>query len=237
MSRLALRLGNVLLLQGGASDLKAFAAGNVVSLFAGDEPERFESRRAPIAVAMFAGAIVAGTFNITPFPVAVLIGACLALMARCISPTEAYERIDWRVIILIGSLLALGRAMQDSGAAEFLASQILALAGDQSARLLLSCFFFLTLALTQPMSNQAAAILVLPIALQTALAIGLDPRPFAMMMALAASCSFITPLEPACLMVYGPGRFRFVDFVKVGSPLSVIVYLIAISLVPWVWPL
>jgi di/tricarboxylate transporter len=87
------------------------------------------------------------------------------------------------------------------------------------------------------MSNQAAALVVLPIAIQTGMELGADPRAFAMMVAVAASCSYLTPLEPSCLMVYGPGKYRFSDFFKVGMPLTVLIYLIAILLVPWLWPL
>ena len=86
------------------------------------------------------------------------------------------------------------------------------------------------------MSNQAAAVVVLPVAVQTASQLGLNPRCFAMMIAVAASCSYLTPLEPSCLMVYGPGRYRFLDFLKIGSVLTVLIYIIAIVLVPKVWP-
>jgi di/tricarboxylate transporter len=86
------------------------------------------------------------------------------------------------------------------------------------------------------MSNQAAAIVIVPLAIQTALQLDLNPRTFAMMIAVAASCSYLTPLEPSCLMVYGPGRYRFIDFLKVGSILTVLIYVIAIFLVPLVWP-
>jgi di/tricarboxylate transporter len=91
--------------------------------------------------------------------------------------------------------------------------------------------------LTQPMSNQAAAIVVLPVAMQSALQLGLNPRTFAMMVAIAASCSYLTPLEPSCLMVYGPGRYRFADFLKIGSVLTLLIYGVAIALVPLVWRL
>ena len=87
------------------------------------------------------------------------------------------------------------------------------------------------------MSNQAAAIVVLPVAIQTALQLGLNPRTFAMMVAVAASCSYLTPLEPSCLMVYGPGKYRFSDFFRVGMPLTVLIFIIAITLVPRVWPM
>jgi di/tricarboxylate transporter len=102
---------------------------------------------------------------------------------------------------------------------------------------LLSVFFILTVFLTLPMSHQAATVVVVPIALQTALQLDLNPRTFAMMIAIAASCSYLTPLEPSCLMVYGPGRYRFADFLKVGSLLTLLIYLIAIILVPLLWPL
>jgi len=95
----------------------------------------------------------------------------------------------------------------------------------------------MTVILTQPMSNQAAAVVVFPVAMATAAQLGLNPRTFAMMIAVAASTSFITPLEPACLLVYGPGRYKFFDFARVGFPLTLLIYGIAIVLVPLVWPL
>ncbi len=109
--------------------------------------------------------------------------------------------------------------------------------GQTNRCVLLTVFFALTVFLTQPMSNQAAAIVILPIAIQTALHLKMNPRTFVMMVAIAASCSYLTPLEPACLMVYGPGRYRFADFVRIGSLLTILIYLISIVLVPLVWPL
>jgi di/tricarboxylate transporter len=134
-------------------------------------------------------------------------------------------------------MLGLGAAMQSTGTADYLALQVVRLldAGDPIA--LLTLFFFFTMLLTQPMSNQAAAVLVLPIAVRTAMQLGLNPRTFAIMIAVSASCSFITPLEPACLIVYGPGHYKFTDFTKVGLLLTLILYLISIVLVPYFWPL
>src|SRR5690606_32707209 len=170
-------------------------------------------------------------------PVAVILGALLVFATRCITPQEAYRRVEWTIIILIGSMLALGVAMERTGAAEYLASLVVQYAGGLGSIGLLTAFFVLAVILTQPMSNQAAAIVLLPVAIQTATQLGLNPRTFAMMIAVAASCSYITPLEPACLMVYAPGRYRFIDFVKVGALLTVAIYAIAIILVPMVWPL
>jgi len=133
-------------------------------------------------------------------------------------------------------MLGLGAALQETGTADFLAQQIVRLAHSTRPAWLLAGFFALTVLLTQPMSNQAAAAVVLPVALQTAAQAGLNPRTFAVMVAVAASCSYLTPLEPACLLVYGPGRYRFRDFLKVGAPLTLLIFGLAITLVPLVWP-
>ena len=144
--------------------------------------------------------------------------------------------MEWKAIILIGCMLAPRRRDGKRRGARYLSEAIVSGVGSNPLVLLIG-FFFLTVFLTQPMSNQAAAIVVLPIALQTALQLQLNPRAFAMMIAFAASCSFITPLEPSCIMVYGAGRYRFADFLKVGTLLTVIIYVIVIVLVPIVWPL
>jgi len=136
---------------------------------------------------------------------------------------------------LIGCLLSLGVAMRETGAASLLANGLVDVLGTEPLALL-SGFFLLTVLLTQPMSNQAAAIVVLPVAFEVAQRLGYDPRSFAMMIAVAASCSYLTPLEPSCLMVYGPGRYRFSDFLRVGGLLTVLIYGIAILLVPRIWP-
>jgi di/tricarboxylate transporter len=169
--------------------------------------------------------------------VAVLMGALVVFLTQAISVEEAYRKVEWRALVLIGSMLALGTAMEKTGTAAYLADQIVTFAGATNPLLLLTGFFVLAVVLTQPMSNQAAAIVVVPIAIQTAVQLGLNPRSFVMMIAIASSTSYLTPLEPSCMMVYGPGNYRFSDFLKVGSLLTLVVYGIAILLVPIFWPL
>jgi di/tricarboxylate transporter len=231
-----LRMGDVLLMEGKSEDVKALERGNLFNIFGGVETSRLNRSRAPLAALIFAFAIAAVTFGFASLPVAMLSGAFAMLATRCLSPEEAYRQVEWKALILIGSLLSLGVAMETSGAGKYLAQQLIALVGADEPYRLLTCFFFLTVALTQPMSNQAAALVVLPIAMQAGLELGGDPRAFAMMVAVAASTSYLTPLEPACLMVYGPGKYQFSDFARVGLPLTVLIFLIAIVLVPWVWP-
>ncbi|HUP21139.1 MAG TPA: SLC13 family permease [Gemmatimonadota bacterium] len=237
LSRVRLRLGDALLVQGDADRLAELEAQNVLAVVGAERGERPRLGRAWLAIGIFVASIAAATLGVLPLAVAFMTGALVTMATRCITPQEAYRDIEWKVLILIGSMLALGVAMEETGTAELLAGGIVEAAGGASPYWLLSGFFLLTVVLTQPMSNQAAAIVVLPLAIETALAAGLEPRTFAMMVAVAASVSYLTPLEPACLMVYGPGRYRFFDFLKVGAPLTVAIYLIAIALVPLVWPL
>jgi di/tricarboxylate transporter len=201
------------------------------------ELQRFNRKQALTVMGIFVGVLLLGSFELIPLPAAMLLGALLVFVTRSITPEEAYRQVEWKALILIGSMLALGVAMQTTGTANFLAEGLTALVGTWNPLWLLTGFFALTVLLTQPMSNQAAAAVVIPVALQTALHMGLNPRTFAMMIAIAASTSYLTPLEPACLMVYGPGRYRFIDFLKVGGLLTLVIYLLAIILTPLIWPL
>jgi di/tricarboxylate transporter len=237
LSEIRLRLGDVLLLQGSPENVQALERGNLFNIFSGIERPGLNVKRARLAIGIYVLALTLGTLKLVTLPIAVLAGALLMLLTRCISPEEAYRRVEWKVLILIGSMLSLGAAMETTGAGKYLATQLIGVVGNRSPLLMLSCFFVLTVALTQPMSNQAAAIVIMPIALETALQLGLNPRTFAMMVAVAASCSFLTPLEPSCLMVYGPGKYRFIDFFKVGLPLTFVIFAIALLMVPWVWSL
>ncbi len=237
ISQIRLKLGDVLLLQGPVENLTRIDADQTLRIIGGLEERPPNLRRAPFAVGAFTGALILGTLNIIPFSVAMILGVLVVFLSRTLNPDEAYRDVEWRAIILIGSMLGVGAAMETTGAAEWLAVQLVEMAAGAGPVWLLTIFFALTVLLTQPMSNQAAAVVVLPIAIQTALQLDLNPRSFAMMVALAASTSYLTPLEPSCLMVYGPGRYRFTDFLKVGSLLTLIIYLITIFLVPIIWPL
>lgn len=235
-----LRLGDVLLLQGRRENLARLHASRVARVLGESESmENIRPRRerAPLAIAIFLGVLALVTVRVLTLPLAVMLGTVLVFVTRCITPGEAYERVEWKAIILIGSMLSLGVAMEHTGAAQYLAWQLISLTGTAQPLWLLTVFFALTVFLTQPMSNQAAAIVVLPIAIQTALHAGFNPRTFAMMIAVAASCSYLTPLEPSCLMVYGPGRYRFADFIKMGFVLTLLIYVVAIMLVPLLWQL
>ena len=232
-----LQIGDQLLIHGDPQTIASLENDDSFRIISDTIEAPVDTKKAPLALGIFALTIVLASTNIMPLAVATMVGTFLIFLTRCITPAEAYRSMNWSALILISCMLALGKAMEVSGLATYLASQVVDLMGWQNPKLLLGGFFLLSMVLTQPMSNQAAAVVVLPIAIQTALQLGLNPRSFAMMIAIGAATSYITPLEPACMMVYGPGNYRFMDFVKVGSLLTVIVFAIALLMVPVLWPL
>ena len=237
LSRVILRVGDVLLIQGRKTNFNALKDEGAFSILGEIEEKRPDRMRALRTGLIFVGALVLATFNVVSLPVAMMLGAFCTFATRCVTPADAYREVEWRAVILIASMLALGEAMSATGTAAFLAQLVADGTSGYHPVWLLGGFFLLTVLLTQPMSNQAAAAVILPIAVQTAQHLDLNPRTFAMMVAVAASCSYLTPLEPACLMVYGPGRYRFADFFRVGAPLVVLIFVIALWIVPRVWPL
>jgi di/tricarboxylate transporter len=241
ISTLPLRFGDVLLVQGRRRNIEPLVSdGDLLFLEeVSTGTMRTEKRKWALAafglfLALSLSKIVTG-FEV-PLAVAVLLGVLLLLATQTVRHTELYSLIDFRLLVLIACMISFGVAMEKTGADIYLAGLIQSYFGVYGPVAVLSGFFILTVALTQPMSNQAAALVVLPVAVKTAVALGLNPRTFAVAVTYAASCSFLTPLEPACVLVYTPGRYRFFDFVKIGSLLTVIVFIVVIVLVPLVWP-
>ncbi len=242
LSDVSLRFGDVLLVQGNRDRIEPLVADRELMLLedVSESSFRIEKRRWAIGafflfLALSMSKVVIG-YDI-PLAVCVLIGVMLLLATKTVRYSEMYDLIDFRLLVLIACMMSFGVAMESTGADKYLAGQINTYFGQLGGSAVLAGFFLLTVALTQPMSNQAAALVVLPVAVQTALSLGLNPRTFIVGVTYAASFSFITPLEPACVLVYTPGRYRFMDFVKIGTVLTIIVFVVSITLVPIFWPL
>ncbi len=235
ISDVPLKIGDILLVQGRPDRISQLGGEQAFRVIGAPGESRPKLGHAPLAIGIFMAVLALASFDIVSMPVAVMLGVAAMFLTRCSTPEQAYCEVEWKAIILIACMLSLGAAMEHTGAARYFAGLIVTHVGGFGPVALLSAFFAATVLLTQPMSNQAAAIVILPIAIQTAFQLDLNPRAFAVMIAVAASCSFLTPLEPACLMVYGPGRYRFMDFLKVGAWLTLIIYLIAITIVPRLW--
>lgn len=236
LSRMRLSAGDVLVVQGSQDAVRRLALDEQNFVVLGDLSTRVpKPGRGVYAVAIIAGALVLGGSGLLPFLTAFLAGVVAMFLAGCLTPEEGYRSVNWDLIVLVGAMIAFGEAMEQTGAARYVAGVIVTATSGAGPYVLVTVFFFLTVLLTQPMSNQASALVVLPIALETAREVGIDPRMLVMTIVFAASCSFLTPLEPASLLVYGPGRYRFRDFVKVGFWLTLIVFAIVLLLVPVVW--
>jgi di/tricarboxylate transporter len=193
--------------------------------------------RAVRALAIFLAIILLAAFNIVSILVAALIGAVAMVVGRCITIEEAYNAIDWKVIFLLGGILPLGLALQQTGTATWLASTVMQPLLDMGPLIVLASFYLITAALTEMMSNNAAAILLVPIALSVAEIMGVSVKPFLITITFAASTSFATPIGyQTNTMIYAPGGYRFSDFARIGVPLNILFWVITVLVAPIIWP-
>lgn len=237
ISRIRLRAGDLLLVQGRREAMDRVRRRRELAVLAERGPASPSQRRAATAGWIFAAALVAGGFDVVPLATSFLIAAVAMVLSGCLRPVRLYDHIDWRLLVLIGVMLAFGRAMENSKAADLLAQWVISLCGGLGPMAVLAGFCLVTILLTQPMSNAAAALVVLPGAIEAAERLGVDARSYALAIMLSASISVAAPLEPACVLVYGPGKYRFMDFVKVGFPLTLLLLAVLFGVLPWWWPL
>ncbi len=194
--------------------------------------------RARRAIIIFAAMVVFASTGILNIMVAALTAVFLMLMTRCLQVREAYRALQPEVLVLIAGTIALGAAMEKTGASRFYADLFLKYISDFSPHLILAAFILLTSISTQLLSNNATAVLLLPIAISTALKIGVDPKPFIIGVCFGASACFATPIGyQTNLLVYGPGGYRFTDYLKLGIPLNVLVIVAGAWMIPFFWPL
>ncbi|HEY7179760.1 MAG TPA: SLC13 family permease, partial [Blastocatellia bacterium] len=232
-----LRVGDMLLIQGRRRRINSLREDpNFLTL---DDVRHTPLRKnkAAWAVAIFIGVAVTAGLNLAPLAICSLAGATAMLLAGCITAREAYARVHWPIIVLIAATLPVGLAMEKTGAARLAAQYVTRFLGGFGPIVVMGGFFLFAVALTQTMVNAAAALLLTPIAINVAQQLQVDPRPFAMTVAIAASTSFATPLEPACAIVYGPGHYHFTDYARVGGILTLCVMAVTLLVIPIFWPL
>jgi di/tricarboxylate transporter len=232
-----LEFGDVLLLQGAEENVGLLAREGDFLLLGGVPPSRYRPTKAPLALGILAAIILLAATGVLPIMLAASLGALAMVLTRCLEPKEAYESIDWRIIVLIAGTLPLGLAMEKSGAARYLADLLIDGIGPFGPWVALAAVILLTSLLTEVMSHAAAAVLVAPIAFNTALDLGADPKPFFLAVAIAASSCFMTPIShQSNALVMGPGGYRFLDYTRVGAPLNLIVWVLATLLIPLFFP-
>ncbi len=237
IGKIRLKIGDLILVQGEKDSIDLIRTREDDFIILEDyKPNLNLKRKGVFTLLFFVLSIVLGTTGIVPLSIGFLIGALLTVAFKCLNPDEIYDDIDWRLLILIGGMSAFGIAMTKTGADEFVADYIIAIFEPMGVYGILGGFIFLTVLLTQPLSNAAAALVVLPIGLQTANQLDLNPLTFAIAIMLSASVSMLTPFEPSCILVYGPGKYKFFDFVKVGGILTFIMMIILVWVIPYFYP-
>ena len=232
-----LKLGDTLLVQGRKERIEE--AGNDISFLLLTEREEptLRASKAPMNLLIFVSMITMVGLGWLHISVAAVLGAVLSVLTGCLTMDEAYKSIEWKSVYLIAGMLPMGIAMEITGTAQFLSEQVIGLVGSMGPRGVMVGLFMLTTILTAFMSNAAAAVLVAPIAIQSAFSLDLDPHAFVMGIAIAASNSFVTPIgHQACVLVYGPGGYRFFDFAKVGLPLTILIWILMTIFLPEFFP-
>lgn len=238
LADIPLQFGDLLLVQGLQERIDFLGEEGEFLVLGPVATEKRRTRKAPFALAIFLlmiGLVAIGGVHISA---AAVLGAVLMVLSGSLSQDEAYSAIQWKSVFLIAGMLPLGIAMENSGAAQFLADLIIQSLERFGPAGIMIGLFILTTVITEFMSNAAAAVLVAPIAISSAVSLGVDPRAFVMGVGIAASNSFMFPIgHQASILVYGPGGYRFFDYTRVGLPLTILVWVLMIIFLPVFWPL
>ena len=235
---LVVRVGDTLLLEGAAEDIQRLASDMDMVDVSHPAERAYRRSHAPIAIAALAAIVVLAAFNVAPILLLAIIAVAVVLVTGCIDADEAFSFIDGRLLALIFSMLAVGAALQHSGAVDLLVQTVSPTLMQLPPVAVVLVVFALTSTLTEIVSNNAVAVIMTPIAIGLGTALGLDPRPLVVAVMIAASCAFATPIGyQTNTLVYGPGGYRFTDFTRVGLPLNISMAIIASMVIPLIWPL
>ena len=233
-----LQIGDALLLLGPRDRLQLLSSDSDFLILTplGQKPP--DTRRAPLAAIIMLGVVLTVMAGYAPISVAAVIGGTIMVLTGCLNMEQAYRAIDWRAIFLIAGMLPLGTAMQETGAAEYLANQVMGLLGDAGPWPVIMGLYILTAMATMIIPTAALVLLMSPILLSAMGDLNVAPETAMMAVAMAASASFTSPIShPANILVMGPGGYRFVDYLKVGVPLTIVVFITVMVLLPILWPL
>ena len=237
VAEVLLQNGDTLLLQADKADMPRLLKSS--DLIVTNELTELYVRKDKVIIALFIflAVVTLTVFNIIPILAAALIGAIGMVVSRCLTIEEAYESIDWKIIFMLGGILPLGLAMEQSGTALWLVNTLLGPFAGCGPIVVLAILYLITAVLTELMSNNAAAVIIAPIGLSIAASMDVDPRPFLVAITFAASTSFATPIGyQTNTMIHAPGGYKFIDFMRVGGPLNLIFWGLAVFLIPILWP-
>ncbi len=235
---LVVQVGDTLLLEGAPADIQRLAAEMNMVDVARPKVRAYRRGHAPIAIASLLGIVILAAFGVAPILLLSVVAVGLVLITRCIDAEEAFDFVEGRLLALIFSMLAIGAALEASGAVALIVTAVAPLIGKLPGFFMIWAIYLLTSILTEMVSNNAVAVVVTPIAIGLANALGFDPRPFVVAVMVAASASFATPIGyQTNMLVYGPGGYRFTDFMRLGIPLNISIGILASLVIPLVFPL
>jgi di/tricarboxylate transporter len=238
LGRIPLRFGDLLLVQGPKQSFIGLQTTRELLVLEQQNVETIRTDKALIAVLITVAVILVAAFNWLPILVTALTGVILMIITGCLKPGEIYGAVRWDVIFLLAGLIPLGTAMDKSGATELLANFVVGLGGNFSGYWILTFFFVVTSLLTEILSNNASVVLMIPIAVEVANSLNLNPLAFMFAVTFAASNSFMTPIGyQTNTMVYGPGGYKFLDFFRVGAPLNLLMAIVTPLLIVWLYGL
>ncbi|NIV10033.1 MAG: hypothetical protein GWN62_01630 [Aliifodinibius sp.] len=234
-----LHFGDALLLQGPPGRVAALNDGNEFLVLRHiDIEKQMSDNKAPLAAGIMLLVIGLAIFSNLGIAISMVIGAVLMVLTNCLTMEDAYESIDWRTVFLVGGMLTLGVAMENTSTAQFLADLLQGAIGEWGPLALLAGIYLLSALITQPMSNAAAVVLMVPIAVEIALSINANILTFVMAVVIGAATSFMTPVgHKANVLVFGPGGYKFFDYSRVGILLTVFLFIVSMIFLPILWPL
>jgi di/tricarboxylate transporter len=233
-----IHLGDALLLYGPRDRLRMLGSEPDFLVLTEEAQVPAHQEKIPVALLVMALVLFPAIFGWLPIAISAVIGVALMILTRCLTMEEAYRYIEWKAVFLIAGMLPLGIAMEQTGAAQFLANGMIALIGNMGPIAVMAGFFLLAAMASQVMPNPAVAVLLAPIALSTASDLGISPYPLMMTVAVSASAAFLSPVGHAAnVLVMGPGGYRFSDYIKVGLPLTIVTMVVVLLIMPMFWPL
>lgn len=238
LDELEVRIGDTLLLEGSAEDIARLAQDMDLGGVSKPSARAFRRGHAPFAVGALLLIVSLAAIGVAPILLLAVVAVAGVLIVRCIDADEAFSFIDGRLLALIFAMLAIGAALDSSGAVRMIVDLLAPLLGQLPQFLIVWAVYLLTSILTELVSNNAVAVVVTPIAVGLAQVLGIDPRPLVVAVMVAASASFATPIGyQTNMLVYGPGGYKFTDFMRIGIPLNLSVGLLASAVIPFLWPL
>jgi di/tricarboxylate transporter len=233
---LVVRVGDTLLLEGAAEDIQRLAVDMDMVDVSTPSQRAYRRGHAPIAIGALVAIVGLAAFDVAPILMLAVIAVAVVLVTGCIDAEEAFSFIDGRLLALIFSMLCVGAALQHTGAVQLIVDAISPGLGNLPPWLVIFCVFLLTTILTEIVSNNAVAVIMTPIAISLADALGLDARALVVAVMIAASCAFATPIGyQTNTLVYGPGGYKFTDFMRVGIPLNLMMSVVASLFIPLIW--